>query len=115
MLNVRKYSNKFNPIQKQTMQPYTLTPLTKQHIASPQLPLAVYREVAAHLSQVDGVLANLILHPVKHQPGAKFDYYQSQVAALEISYSEEIAEKDKQQITEILDYYARRYRPWETV
>ena len=87
----------------------------QKQIASPQLPLAVYREVAAHLRQVEGVSASLILRPIEHQPEAKFDYYQSQVAALKISYSKEITPKDKQQITEILDYYAGRYNPWESV
>ena len=97
------------------MQPSTIQDQSQQQITSPQLPLAVYREVAAHLRQVEGVSASLILRPIEHQPGAKFDYYQSQVAAVEISYSKEIAQKEKQQITEILDYYAERYNPWESV
>lgn len=92
-----------------------ITPQTKQQITSPQLPLAVYREVAAHLRQVEGVYSSLILRPIKHQPGAKFDYYQSQVAALEIIYSAETTKKNKQQVTRILDYYAQRYCPWKTL
>ena len=92
------------------MQPST----SEQHqITCPQLPLAVYREVAAHLRQVEGVQADLILRPLQHQPGAKFDYYQSQVAALKINYSAEVSQKDKQRVAEILDYYAKRYHPWE--
>ena len=97
------------------MPPFTIAPQTKQRIVSPQLPLAVYREVAAHLRQVEGIDASLVLRPIEHQPGAKFDYYQSQVAALEISYLKEISEKNKQQISNILEYYAQRYRSWETV
>ena len=93
------------------MQPST----SEQHqITCPQLPLAVYREVAAHIRQVEGVQADLILRPLQHQPGAKFNYYQSQVAALKINYSAEVSQKDKQRIAEILDYYAKRYHPWET-
>ncbi len=96
------------------MQPSTIQNQSQQ-LVCPQLPLAVYREVAAHLRQVAGVSASIILRPIEHQPVAKFDYYQSQVAAIEISYSKEIGEKDKQQVADILDYYAGRYNPWETV
>lgn len=83
-------------------------------LTCPQLPLAVYREVAAHLRQVEGVAADLILRPLNHQPGAKFDYAQSQVAAIQIDFSEEISPHNRQQVTEILNYYGQRYRPWET-
>ena len=94
------------------MQPSTIA--QHQKLTCPQLPLAVYREVAAHIRQVEGVEANPILRPIEHQPGAKFDYYQSQVAALEINYSAEVTEKDKQRVIEILDYYGKRYHPWES-
>lgn len=94
------------------MQPFIIQQQSRQ-IYSPQLPLAVYREVAAHLRQVEGVSAELILRPIEHQPNAKFDYYESQVAALKISYLKEITTKDKQRVAEILDYYGVRYRPWE--
>ena len=83
-------------------------------ITCPQLPLAVYREVAAHLRQIEGVLADSILRPIEHQPGSKFDYYQSQIAALEISYSAKITTEDRQRIADILEYYAQRYNPWES-
>ena len=83
-------------------------------LTSPQLPLAVYREVAAHLRQVDGVDASLIMRPITHQPGAKFDYYQSQIAAIRIDFAENINSKDRQQAQDILDYYAQRYQVWET-
>ena len=83
-----------------------------QQLTCPQLPLAVYREVAAHLRQVEGVTASLVIRPIEHQPEAKFDYYQSQVEKLQINYAPEITEKGKQQVSEILDYYSQRYRPW---
>jgi hypothetical protein len=85
----------------------------QQQLTCPQLPLAVYREVSAHLRQVEGVDASLILRPLNHDPAEKFDYYQSQVAALQIDYSENIDELARQQVKEILDYYAQRYRPWQ--
>ncbi len=96
------------------MQPLTIKQ-NQQRLICPQLPLAVYREVTAHLRQVEGVEASLILRPIEHDPQEKFDYYQSQVAALQISYSQDITESNKHQVIEILDYYARRYRPWETL
>ncbi|MGF1540198.1 MAG: hypothetical protein ACFCU5_07050 [Pleurocapsa sp.] len=78
----------------------------------PQLPLAVYREVAAHLRQVDNVEAGLISRPVTSSP-EKFDYTQSQIEALWIEYPENLDHQSKQRIDSILDYYARRYHPWQ--
>jgi hypothetical protein len=95
------------------MQSSTTNKKTRQQLTSHQLPLAVYREVAAHLRQVEGVNTSLIMRSLEHDPKEKFDYYQSQVAALEISYIEDIAETDKQRVSEILDYYAQRYAPWQ--
>ncbi|MEM8832598.1 MAG: hypothetical protein AAGE96_25155 [Cyanobacteria bacterium P01_G01_bin.19] len=94
------------------MQPSTVSHQS-QRLTSPQLPLAVYREVAAHLGQVIGVKATIIMRPIEHQPGAKFDYYQSQVAALQIDYAAENTPQDRERVAEILAYYAQRYRPWE--
>jgi hypothetical protein len=85
----------------------------QQQFTCPQLPLAVYREVSAHLRQIQGVDASLIMRPLNHDPTEKFDYYQSQVAALQINFSENIDELARRQVTEILDYYAQRYQPWE--
>ena len=84
-----------------------------QQLICPQLPLAVYREVAAHLRQVEGVEASLIMRSVDGDPTETFDYYQSQVAGLQIDYSQDIDESSQQRIEEILDYYARRYSPWQ--
>ncbi|MEY2831713.1 MAG: hypothetical protein RLZZ574_971 [Cyanobacteriota bacterium] len=97
------------------MQSSTTNQKTRRQLTSDRLPLAVYREVAAHLRQVEGVDTSLIMRSIEHDPKAKFDYYQSQVAAIEISYLEEITETDKQRISEILDYYAQRYSPWENI
>ncbi|NET69776.1 MAG: hypothetical protein F6K62_01605 [Sphaerospermopsis sp. SIO1G2] len=69
-------------------------------IEFPNLPLAVYREIAAHLRQVEGVSVDLM-----PQTSSEFDYYQSQIAGLSISWKSE-AEKRVQQI---LDYYQNRY------
>ena len=85
----------------------------KQQLTCSRLPLAVYREVAAHLRQVEGVDTRLIMRSVEHDPTEKFDYYQSQVAAIEISYGDKILVKDQEIVKDILDYYAQRYSPWE--
>ena len=86
----------------------------KQRLTCSQLPLAVYREVAAHLRQVQGVDTKLIMRSIEHDPSEKFDYYQSQVAGLEINYGE-IEENAPQRVEEILAYYAQRYSPWEEI
>ena len=86
----------------------------KTYITSPQLPLAVYREVAAHLRQVIGVKTGLIVRS-SDSGGEQFDYAQSQIAALWLEYPQNIDAQQKKQIDEILDYYGQRYRPWETI
>lgn len=87
----------------------------QQQLSSSQLPLAVYREVAAHLRQVEGVNASLILRPLEHDPAEKFDYYQSQVAALQIDFAADISESSEQKVKAILDYYAQRYNSWKLI
>ncbi|NJL86326.1 MAG: hypothetical protein HC886_10675 [Leptolyngbyaceae cyanobacterium SM1_1_3] len=76
----------------------------------PQLPLAVYREVAAHLRQLDRVETGLL-----PQTSQKFDYLQSQVGGLWIRYPAESAETFQAQVEEILGYYGDRYGAWETI
>jgi hypothetical protein len=95
------------------MQSSTTNQATKQRLTCHQLPLAVYREVAAHLRQVAGVDTSLIMRSLDHDPQEKFDYYQSQVAAIEINYVEDLTARDKFIVSEILDYYAQRYGSWE--
>ena len=93
------------------MQSFT-APQNQRQLTCHRLPLAVYREIAAHIRQVKGVDANLILRSTDRDRQQKFDYYQSQVAALQISYAENTAEA-KQQVEKILEYYAQRYSPWQ--
>lgn len=77
---------------------------------SPYLPLAVYREVAAHLRQIDGVTTGLL-----PQTSQTFDYLQSQVGGLWIRYSAAAAEICHPQVEAILTYYGDRYGNWETL
>lgn len=80
----------------------------QSQICCPGLPLAVYREVAAHLRQVKGVETSL--SPSRSQD---FDYNQSQVGGLWIQYQEEMDSADRQRVDEILAYYGNLYQPWQ--
>lgn len=74
------------------------------------LPLAVYREVAAHLCQVEGVRTQLI-----PQQSQQFEYALSQIDSLWIQYSEHVDSEAYEQVQQILAYYSNRYGAWETV
>ncbi|NJO46320.1 MAG: hypothetical protein HC835_12190 [Oscillatoriales cyanobacterium RM2_1_1] len=75
-------------------------------IQSDQLPLGVYREVAAHLRQIPGVETGLISR--SSCPENAFDYLQSQVESLWIRYAEAQAPAIQPQIDQILGYYGDR-------
>ena len=77
---------------------------TKEKIEFPGLPLAVYQEIAAHLRQVEGVEVGLI-----PQSSPQFDYNQSQISRLEISWMTNSNAESRQRVKEILAYYQNRY------
>ena len=83
------------------------TAVEQRQIACRGLPLAVYREVAAHLRQVEGVNAGVI-----PQRSPQFNYHQSQVSGLWIEYAADLSEKSQQRLEAILDYYAQRHGSW---
>jgi hypothetical protein len=74
--------------------------LISMKIVYPGLPLAVYREIAAHLRQVEGVEVELA-----RQDSQRFDYNQSQIGSLQIAYPD----RDLVLVEAILSYYDRRY------
>jgi len=74
------------------------------------LPLAVYREVAAHLRQVDGVKTGLVA-----QRSPEFSYTQSQIDSLWIQHDDHAATTVVDRVRQILAYYGDRYGAWETV
>lgn len=82
----------------------------RYQVRSPNLPLAIYREVVAHLRQVDNVEAGLLPHTSQ-----TFSYSQSQVGGLWLQYPENEAQRCQAQIEAILTYYGQRYRPWENL
>lgn len=79
-----------------------------EKIRFPQMPLAMYREVAAHLRQVKGVETALLA-----QTAQQFEYQQSQVEGLWVCYRVPLEEKHKYLVEEILDYYAQRHGAWQ--
>ncbi|RCJ15494.1 hypothetical protein A6S26_34410 [Nostoc sp. ATCC 43529] len=77
---------------------------TKEKIEFPGLPLAVYREIAAHLRQVEGVEIDLI-----PQSSQQFDYNQSQIGGLGLSWTTNSTLESRQRVNQILAYYQNRY------
>jgi hypothetical protein len=77
---------------------------TKEKIEFAGLPLAVYREIAAHLRQVEGVEVGLI-----PQSSSQFDYYQSQIEGLWISWTSSSTSESRELVQQILAYYRNRY------
>ncbi|ACB49620.1 conserved hypothetical protein [Crocosphaera subtropica ATCC 51142] len=80
---------------------------TQEKITYPHLPLAVYRELAAHLRQIEGVTIALI-----PQQSQQFNYDQSQIDHLEIGYPSSLSSLEKQRLLDILDYYAQIHSPY---
>lgn len=76
----------------------------KYEICFPGLPLAVYRELAAHLRQVEGVETGL--SPATDR---QFDYAGSQVGGLWIQYAPTASSASRELVDRILAYYQNRY------
>ena len=66
----------------------------------PNLPLAMYREIAAHLCQVEAVETNLLTASGQEE----FDYNHSQVESLQIQISVTNLQS-REQVEQILAYY----------
>ncbi|MFW9262700.1 hypothetical protein [Nostoc sp. CALU 546] len=77
---------------------------SQEKIEFADLPLAVYREIAAHLHQVEGVEVDLI-----PQSSEQFDYNQSQIAGLSLSWTANSGSESRQRANQILAYYQNRY------
>ncbi|MEH1817240.1 MAG: hypothetical protein V7K26_13870 [Nostoc sp.] len=77
---------------------------TKEKVEFAGLPLAVYREIAAHLRQVEGVEVDLI-----PQSSQQFDYNQSQIDGLSLLWTPNSSLENRQLVNQILAYYQNRY------
>ncbi|TAF54104.1 MAG: hypothetical protein EAZ61_06225 [Oscillatoriales cyanobacterium] len=68
------------------------------------MPLAVYRELVAHLRQVDSVQTGLL--PAEATP---FEYGASQIGGLWLGYDENVTQADRDRVRSILGYYTQRF------
>lgn len=76
-------------------------------IKCPSLPLAVYREIEAHLHQVDQIETELL-----PQDAEQFDYSLSQIGWLRIRHPQDLSAADQERIEQILNFYAQRFGEW---
>lgn len=81
--------------------------LKRYCLECPGLPLAVYREVAAHLSQIPSVETELA-----PQTAAEFNYNDSQVGSLWLEYPSDLEPGEQRWLEAILAYYAQRFSGW---
>jgi hypothetical protein len=82
--------------------------IPKFTISNHQMPLAVYREVAAHLQQIEGIVVTFI-----DPKDRLFSYTESQLGGLVVTGADRLIDADKSRIDLLLRYYADRYNPWE--
>ena len=82
--------------------------LPKFTLINHQLPLAVYREITAHLRQFEGVTVSF-LTPINRG----FSYTESQLGGIEIVGANLLTDADKIRLEGLIDYYADRYDRWE--
>jgi len=82
----------------------------RYEIEFPGMPLAIYRELAAHLRQIEGVETGLL-----SQQSEQFDYNQSQVGRLWIHHDLDIPSVHRQRLEQVLAYYRDRFGPWQKI
>jgi hypothetical protein len=97
--------------------------MKQERITITELPLAVYREMAAHLRQIEGIKVEIIEYDLSEgifEPNAvsaaelqaakqKFSYRQSQVRGLSLEYAEDLDDRSQQLRQQIVAYYSDRY------
>lgn len=76
-------------------------------LACERMPLAVYREIAAHLGLLSGVTVELL-----PQTSREFDYLQSQVGGLRLTIA---AGGEGDRAIAVLDHYVARFGPWRRI
>jgi hypothetical protein len=75
-----------------------------------RLPLAIYREVVAHIRQIGNIEVSLL-----EQTSKQFEYLQSQVGGLLVEYDEDFPTEKLRQLDSILAYYANKYGSWSNI
>lgn len=73
-----------------------------------RMPLAVYRELAAHLQLLDGVSVRLLPQTSSH-----FDYELSQIEGIAVACSSAPEPHTQRQFEEILQHYGLPYGGWQ--
>ncbi|URR36769.1 hypothetical protein NBE99_06450 [Thermosynechococcus sp. HN-54] len=73
---------------------------------NPCMPLAVYRELAAHLQLLDGVSVRLL-----PQSRAQFDYQLSQIEGIAVTWP--TTPKMQARCEEILQHYGLQHGGWQ--
>lgn len=77
-----------------------------EKITYPELPLAIYREIAAHLSQIEGIEIRLL-----PQNSSEFSYTASQIDGILLEYASDLSSACLKELADILDYYQQVYAP----
>lgn len=67
---------------------------------SPDITLAMYRELASHLEQIEDVQVELFA-----QESREFSYLGSQIGGLKLTLSDNLPERSQQLVTKILNHY----------
>jgi len=67
---------------------------------NPDIALAMYRELASHLEQIEDVTAELFW-----QDSTEFSYLGSQIGGMWLTYPQSISEQSQTLIKKILNYY----------
>jgi hypothetical protein len=69
-------------------------------VYKPDISLAMYRELASHIEQIENVNAELFL-----QESTEFSYLGSQIGGIRLTYTESMPEKSQLLIKNILNHY----------
>ena len=72
---------------------------------SPELTLAMYRELASHLEQIEDVQVELFA-----QESLEFSYLGSQIGGLKLTLPPSLSERSQQLVTKVLNHYGT----WES-
>ena len=90
------------------------TSVKNYRITAYKLPLAIFLEIAAHLRQIKGINATVILPEIEQdRQQLKFDYDRSQVKYLSIEQQSELDSNSLSRLDSILNYYARLDPTWQ--
>lgn len=89
---------------------YLTSDAAHQTLTCDRLPLASYREIAAHLNLVPGVTVELL-----PQTAQVFDYLQSQVGGLTLTIDPVMGDRSRDRVEQILAHYADRFGPWRSL